>query len=311
MTQSNPLHDTRQRLIALAYKLRIHALRRPLAAVGAVLAVGVLLGAGGRSAVGLAQLEAIQAADESRQAELDKVRREAQHEVNALAARLAELQAQANRLNALGIRLSRDSQLQGGEFDFERLPGTGGAEQAVDVKPTELQQGLKQVEAEFEMSSRQLSVLESMLFEKELEQKSQPTTRPAAGYVTSGFGYRMHPVYGGRAHHNGIDFDANIGDPVRSAGNGLVKFAGWKNGYGNVVEIDHQNGYVTVYGHNSAFTVKEGDVVRAGQVVAKAGSTGRSTGPHVHFEVHKDGRPVNPSVFLSQDKSAPNDRTAP
>ena len=108
--QGHSRQDTRQRLLALAYKLRFHALRRPLAAVGAVLAVGVLLGMGGRSAIGLAQVETLQAADASRRAELDKVRREAQHEVNALAARLSELQAQANRLNALGARLTQAGQ---------------------------------------------------------------------------------------------------------------------------------------------------------------------------------------------------------
>ncbi|MFM6988338.1 MAG: M23 family metallopeptidase [Arenimonas sp.] len=238
----------------------------------------------------------------SRVAEQDRLiaelRADNQRDMNAMALRLAELQAQANRLNALGIRLTRDSKLSGGEFNFERVPGAGGDEAAEDVSAAELKASLKQVSAEFEASSQQLSVLESMLFEQELELKSQPTTRPSDGFVTSGFGYRMHPVLGGRAHHNGIDFDANTGDPVRSAGNGLVKYAGWKNGFGNVVEIDHQNGYVTVYAHNSAFTVKEGDVVRAGQMVAKAGSTGRSTGPHVHFEVHKDGRAVNPRAFL-------------
>ncbi len=221
-----------------------------------------------------------------------------QRDMNAMALRLAELQAQANRLNALGVRLTRDSKLAGGEFNFERSPGSGGDEISEDVSKTELDANLKQVQAEFEASAQQLSVLESMLFEQELELKSRPSTRPSDGFVTSGFGYRMHPVLGGRAHHNGIDFDANKGDPVRSAGNGLVKFAGWKQGFGNVVEIDHQNGYVTLYAHNSAFLVKEGDVVRAGQVVAKAGSTGRSTGPHVHFEVHKDGRAVNPRTFL-------------
>jgi len=238
----------------------------------------------------------------SRVAEQDRLiaelRADNQRDMNAMALRLAELQAQANRLNALGIRLTRDSKLSGGEFNFERVPGAGGDEAAEDVSAAELKASLKQVSAEFEASSQQLSVLESMLFEQELELKSQPTTRPSDGFVTSGFGYRMHPILGGRAHHNGIDFDANTGDPVRSAGNGLVKYAGWKNGFGNVVEIDHQNGYVTVYAHNSAFTVKEGDVVRAGQMVAKAGSTGRSTGPHVHFEVHKDGRAVNPRAFL-------------
>ena len=238
----------------------------------------------------------------SRVAEQDRLiaelRADNQRDMNAMALRLAELQAQANRLNALGIRRTRDSKRSGGEFNFERVPGAGGDETAEDVSAAELKASLKQVSAEFEASSQQLSVLESMLFEQELELKSQPTTRPSDGFVTSGFGYRMHPILGGRAHHNGIDFDANTGDPVRSAGNGLVKYAGWKNGFGNVVEIDHQNGYVTVYAHNSAFTVKEGDVVRAGQVVAKAGSTGRSTGPHVHFEVHKDGRAVNPRAFL-------------
>jgi len=221
-----------------------------------------------------------------------------QRDMNAMALRLAELQAQATRLNALGIRLTRDSKLAGGEFNFERSPGSGGDEVAEDVSKPELDANLKQIQAEFEASAQQLSVLESMLFEQELELKSRPSTRPSDGFVTSGFGYRMHPVLGGRAHHNGIDFDANKGDPVRSAGNGLVKFAGWKQGFGNVVEIDHQNGYVTLYAHNSAFLVKEGDVVRAGQIVAKAGSTGRSTGPHVHFEVHKDGRAVNPRTFL-------------
>lgn len=226
-----------------------------------------------------------------------------QRDMNAMALRLAELQAQANRLNALGIRLTRDSKLNGGEFNFEKTPGTGGNEQAEDISAPELKQNLKQIQAEFESSSQQLSVLESMLFEQELELASQPTTRPTDGYITSGFGYRMHPVLGGRAHHDGIDFDANIGDPVHSAGNGLVKFAGWKSGYGNVVEIDHQNGYVSLYAHNSAFVVKVGDVVRAGQVVAKAGSTGRSTGPHVHFEVHKNGRSVNPRTFLDNSRS--------
>ena len=120
MTETNKRHDTAQRFTALLYKLRFQALRRPLAAVGAVLAVGVLLGAGGRSVVGLAEVEAMQATDTGRQAELDQVRREAQHEVNALAARLSELQAQANRLNALGARLTQAGQLQDGEFEFDK-----------------------------------------------------------------------------------------------------------------------------------------------------------------------------------------------
>lgn len=276
--------------------------RRTAAMVGAavLLLLSAVFGLGfaANSAFGNLQVAQLKGRVAQQDRLIAELRADNQRDMNAMALRLAELQAQANRLNALGIRLTRDSKLSGGEFNFERVPGAGGDEAAEDVSAAELKQSLKQVSAEFETSSQQLSVLESMLFEQELELKSKPTTRPSDGFVTSGFGYRMHPIRGGRAHHNGIDFDANTGDPVRSAGNGLVKFAGWKNGFGNVVEIDHQNGYVTVYAHNSAFTVKEGDVVRAGQVVAKAGSTGQSTGPHVHFEVHKDGRPVNPRAFL-------------
>ncbi len=255
------------------------------------------------SVVGNLQLSQLNSRVQQQDRLIADLKADNQRDMNAMALRLAELQAQANRLNALGIRLTRDSKLNGGEFNFDRTPGAGGGEQAEDISKPELEQNLKQIQAQFETSSQQLSVLESMLFEQELELKSQPTTRPTDSYVTSDFGYRMHPVLGGRAHHNGIDFEANIGDSVRSAGNGLVVFAGWKTGFGNVVEIDHQNGYLTIYAHNSAFVVKEGDVVRAGQMVAKAGSTGRSTGPHVHFEVHKDGRPVNPRAFLDKTNS--------
>ena len=261
------------------------------------------LGFAANSVAGNLQVSQLKAELAEQNKQLADLKADNQRDMNAMALRLAELQAQANRLNALGIRLTRDSKLNGGEFDFNRTPGAGGDEKAEDVSAADLEKNLKQLQAEFETSSQQLSVLESMLFEQELELKSQPTTRPTDSYVTSDFGYRMHPVLGGRAHHNGIDFEADIGDPVRSAGNGLIKFAGWKAGFGNVVEIDHQNGYVTLYAHNSAFVVKEGDIVRAGQVVAKAGSTGRSTGPHVHFEVHKEGRPVNPRVFLDKSRS--------
>ena len=260
------------------------------------------LGFAANSVVGSVQVSQLQKQVTEQNKRIAELKADNQRDMNAMALRLAELQAQANRLNALGIRLTRDSKLNGGEFDFNRTPGAGGDEKAEDVSAADLEKNLKQLQAEFETSSQQLSVLESMLFEQELELKSQPTTRPTDSYVTSDFGYRMHPVLGGRAHHNGIDFEADIGDPVRSAGNGLIKFAGWKAGFGNVVEIDHQNGYVTLYAHNSAFVVKEGDIVRAGQVVAKAGSTGRSTGPHVHFEVLKEGRPVNPRAFLDKTR---------
>jgi murein DD-endopeptidase MepM/ murein hydrolase activator NlpD len=233
-------------------------------------------------------------------AELKTSKVDAQREINAIAARVGELQAQANRLNALGVRLTHDGKLSDGEFNFDRVPGMGGAEAVTDVKQKDLLGDLDALQVQFEQSGRQLSVLESMMFNQQLELTSTPSRAPSKGYITSGFGTRSDPFNGGRAHHMGIDFDANIGDPVSAAAGGVVTYAGVKNGYGNVVEVDHGNGYSTLYGHNSRLLVRAGDVVRAGQTIAKAGSTGRSTGPHVHFEVHVDGRPVNPRPFLDK-----------
>ncbi|QIL21440.1 peptidoglycan DD-metalloendopeptidase family protein [Thermomonas sp. HDW16] len=307
MTETNQRHgnsrqDTRQRLIALAYKLRFQALRRPLAAMGAVLAVGVLLGAGGRSVVGLAQVEAMQAADASRQAELDRVRREAQHEVNALAARLAELQAQANRLNALGARLTQAGQLQDGEFEFDKPVGQGGAGRASDMPPAELRQRLAALEGQYRDADTQLTVLESLLFNRALDRNAMPSRDPIANsYITSGFGGRADPFGGGHQFHKGIDFEADVGDPVLAVADGVISYSGVRSGYGNVVEIDHGNGYVTRYAHNSRLERSVGDLVRSGQEIAKAGSTGRSTGAHVHFEVWQDGVVVNPRKFLGHN----------
>ena len=298
----NSIHDTRQRLVALAYRLRFHALRRPLAAVGAVLAVGVLLGAGGRSVVGMAEVEALQAADAGRQAELDKVRREAQHEVNALAARLSELQAQANRLNALGARLTRAGQLQDGEFEFDQPVGQGGSGRARDMPPAELRRSIALLEHQFGDADTQLSVLEALLFNRQLDRSALPSRDPIANsYITSGFGGRADPFGGGRQFHKGIDFAADVGDPVLAVADGVVSYSGVRSGYGNVIEIDHGNGYVTRYAHNSALDRSVGDLVRSGQQIARAGSTGRSTGAHVHFEVWQDGAVVNPRKFLGHN----------
>jgi murein DD-endopeptidase MepM/ murein hydrolase activator NlpD len=234
------------------------------------------------------------------QAELKTAREDSQREINALAARVGELQAQANRLNALGERLTHDGKLNDGEFNFDREPGMGGAEAVTDVKPADLLGGLDALQVKFDQSGRQLSVLEAMMFNHQVEMSSTPTNAPGNGYITSTFGFRLDPFTGGKAHHMGIDFDANMGDPVHAAADGVVSFAGVKTGFGNVIEIDHGNGYSTLYGHNSALVAKVGDLVHVGQVIAKAGSTGRSTGPHIHFEVHVNGVPVNPAPFLNR-----------
>ena len=280
-------------------KVRRFIHSRPLASAGILLFTGLLLGAGGRSAAGMAQVSLLQAKADQQQAQLDQVRRGAQQEVNAMAARLGELQAQANRLNALGERLTRVGQLQDGEFDFNEPVGVGGNDKAYDMAPQELNAGVVQLERQFAASGKQLSVLEALLFNRELDKNATPSRMPIVNsYITSGFGGRADPFGGGGAFHKGIDFKASVGDPVLTVADGVVSFAGVKSGYGNVVDVDHGNGYVTRYAHNSRLVVRVGDLVRVGQEIAKAGSTGRSTGAHVHFEVWENGRVVNPRKFL-------------
>lgn len=304
MIEISNLHDTRQRAIAQAQQLRRWARRRPWAALALLLGAGMLCGAAVRSAIGMAQVEALQAADAARQAELEKVRRDAQRDINALAARLAELQAQANRLNALGSRLTRAGQLQDGEFDFEKPVGQGGGGITRDMPPAELRARLVALESDYRRAGIQLSVLETLLFNRELDRSTLPSREPIAGsFVTSGFGGRADPFGGGSQFHKGIDFQASIGDPVLAVADGVVSYAGTRSGYGNTVEIDHGNGYVTRYAHNSRLVRQVGDLVRAGQEIAKAGSSGRSTGAHVHFELWQDGVVVNPRKFLGHNNA--------
>ena len=148
------------------------------------------------------------------QKQLVDARKDAQREINAIAARVGELQAQANRLNALGQRLTRNGKLSEGEFDFDKLPGMGGAEAASDVAAGDLLKSLDLLQNQFDDSGRQLTLLESMLYDQQLQLAAIPSGRPSKGYITSGFGKRNDPFRGGLAHHLGIDFDANTGDPA-------------------------------------------------------------------------------------------------
>jgi len=301
----NPFHrllnQMRMRFTHLAQQTATAATQRPGKAALSLIGVGIALGAMLCAGAGYAEMAHLRQLQSSQQARLDATRDQAQREVNALAARLGELQAQANRLNALGERLTRTGQLADGEFDFDKPVGIGGAGPVHDMPPAQLRTGLDRLESQFKASGEQLSVLESLLFNRKLEAEATPSRTPIANsYITSGFGGRADPFGGGEGFHKGIDFHAAIGDPVLAVADGVVSYAGTRSGYGNVVEIDHGNGYVTRYAHNSRLLVQVGDLVRSGQQVAKAGSTGRSTGAHVHFEVWANGSVVNPSKFLGQ-----------
>ena len=272
---------------------------------GVSAAFGAGYGLRSSDAVANAQAARMQQELAAQRAELKTAREEAQREINAVAARVGELQAQANRLNALGERLTRVGQLSDGEFDFDQPVPTGGAGPVTDMASGELKSGLNQLEGEFAASSQQLSVLEALLFNRELDRNAVPSRDPIANsYITSGFGGRADPIRGGHQFHKGIDFEADVGDPVLSVADGVVSFSGVRSGYGNVIEIDHGNGYVTRYAHNSRLLGRVGDLVRAGSAIAKAGSTGRSTGAHVHFEVWERGVAVNPRKFLGDQRLA-------
>lgn len=312
MTLHSLLNVARERTTGLAQQGRLHVTRlaasaharaasRPTVAIAALLGAGLVVGAGTGTVVDAVRLASMRAHVDAQQLELTATRRAAQREVNALAARLGELQAEANRLNALGDRLTRIGQLGDGEFDFNKPVGVGGEGPVRDMPAADLRQGMLGLGAQLKDSGQQLSVLESLLFNRELDRSAMPSREPIANsYITSGYGGRADPFGGGSAFHKGIDFHARVGDPVTAVADGVVSYAGVRNGYGNVVEVDHGNGYVTRYAHNSRLVVQVGDLVRSGQQIAKAGSTGRSTGAHVHFEVWADGRVVDPRKFLVQ-----------
>jgi len=296
MTYQDILNKSRGTWASLAHRALQTAMRRPLGAGAVLLGGGLMLGLG----TGYAANHGLRDQVAQQQVQIDSAQADAQREINALAARLGELQAEANRLNALGKRLTRIGQLQDGEFDFNEPVGMGGVGPVEDMPKGELDQGLSELGEQFRASGEQLSVLESLLFNRQLDMNAVPSREPIESYITSNFGHRADPFRGGRAFHKGIDFKANVGDPVMAVADGVVSFSGVRSGYGNTIEIDHGNGYVTRYAHNSRLSLKVGGLVRAGEEVAKAGSSGRSTGAHVHFEVWQNGQAVNPKKFLNQ-----------
>jgi len=247
-----------------------------------------------------------QAQLESQREALDTTRRRTDLHLNALAQRLGRLQAQVLRLNALGGRLTRMAGLDPKEFDFRAQPAMGGP--AADLKggqqdPTELLQSLNTLSSQIEQQSARLTALQSVLIDNQLQAAVTPAGWPVkGGWMSSGFGPRNDPFTGHRAIHRGVDIASPMGSSIMAMGDGVVTWAGPRNGYGNMVEINHGQGLSTRYGHASAVTVKVGDVVSRGDVIAKVGSTGRSTGPHLHFEVLRANHQVDPIGYLEQDR---------
>jgi murein DD-endopeptidase MepM/ murein hydrolase activator NlpD len=244
------------------------------------------------------------------EAEAERGRAFVQQNLNAMAVKLGEMQAQLTRLDALGERLSSLAGLRPQEFRFSEAPGLGGAAPTLmppqNLSLADFSDKLASLARNVETRNDMMGVLEAQLFEQAVKKKMIPTMMPVkAPYNASAFGRRVDPFTGQWAMHEGIDFLAEAGSPIAAAAGGVVVFAGFHPQYGYMVDIDHGNDLVTRYAHCSKLFVKEGDVVQRGRKIGEVGSTGRSTGPHLHFEVRYRGAAQNPSKFLvSNSQSA-------
>ena len=237
------------------------------------------------------------------EAETERNRSFVQQNLNAMAVKLGEMQAQLTRLDALGERLSSLAGFRPQEFRFSEAPGLGGASPTLmppqNLSLADFSDKLSSLSRNVESRNDMMGVLESQLFEQAVKKKMMPTMMPvSAPYNASAFGRRVDPFTGQWAMHEGIDFLADAGSPIAAAAAGVVVFAGFHPQYGYMVDIDHGNDLVTRYAHCSKLFVKEGDVVQRGRKLGEVGSTGRSTGPHLHFEVRYRGAAQNPAKFL-------------
>lgn len=239
---------------------------------------------------------------EAQQAQVAATRRTMQQNIDALALRLGQMNAHVVRLDALGTRLTQMAGFEDGEFDFSAPPPLGGPEELLhddEMQLGDLVDSLDSLDQQLSDRDKQLGVLEDLLLDRKLAEEVEPEGRPvSSGYVSSRFGNRNDPFTGRRAFHKGIDFAGREGADVLAVGSGVVIWSGPRYGYGNLVEVNHGNGYVTRYAHNADNLVAVGDTVKRGEVIARMGDTGRATGPNLHFEVLRNGSAVDPLSFI-------------
>jgi murein DD-endopeptidase MepM/ murein hydrolase activator NlpD len=239
-----------------------------------------------------------------RAGELAQLSADARRKLETMTRRLAELQARMTRLDALGTHLTALAGLEGGEFNFAIEPALGGPmlplqSEPHDSLPGPLKNSFDLMSATLGDREIQLEILAGLLLDAEAQAEAVPAGRPVLrGWLSSRYGSRTDPFTGKRAWHQGIDFAGSDGDEIIAVASGVVSWSGERTGYGTLVEIAHGDGLVTRYGHNRENRVEVGDLVRQGDVIAFMGNSGRSTGPHVHFEIFKHGRAVDPSSYV-------------
>jgi murein DD-endopeptidase MepM/ murein hydrolase activator NlpD len=250
------------------------------------------------------QVEELRAELVNQQSALDHLVQESETNVNALAARLAELKASSTRLDALGERLVQLGKLDPEEFDFGQPPPMGGPENLINGGQSniiDVSQSIQRLAQGLNRQFARLDALQVLLQDRKLETERTPAGWPVkSGWISSGFGERNDPFTGKKTRHEGLDFAGIKGTEVLGVASGVVTWAGTVQGYGKLIEIDHGNGYITRYAHNDELLIEVGDGITAGQTIAKMGSTGRASSPHVHFEVLYKGEAVNPYKFVKQ-----------
>ncbi|MDX2503852.1 MAG: M23 family metallopeptidase [Gammaproteobacteria bacterium] len=235
--------------------------------------------------------------------ELDVLKQHNQENINALTMNLAKLQAHIIRLDSLGSRLTGIAKLDKKAFNFDFEPAMGGPadpdDAFEDINYSDFVKRMDQISHDINDRTKQLNIMENLLISEHFNQSIRPTGKPVEnGWISSYFGKRKDPFTGKKKMHKGIDVAGKTGTNVLATADGVVTRVEKKPGYGKLLEIDHGYGISTLYGHNKTVMAKIGDIVKQGQVIATIGSTGRSTGPHVHYEVLRNGVPVNPQKYI-------------
>jgi murein DD-endopeptidase MepM/ murein hydrolase activator NlpD len=273
-----------------------------LGALGIAFALGLQLGQAGQvSHPG--KLAALASAE---RVELEALRQQVRDRIDGLSLRVGQMNAHLIRIDALGKRLTQMANINSREFNFDSEPAVGGPEDSGDASGRaavlpDVNAMMDEVQHRIDTRDSQLLALENVILSRRLNEAIQPEGRPVLeGYISSYFGERADPFDGHDAIHKGVDFAGEKGSQVVAVAAGVVTTAEYRQGYGNLIEINHGNGFMTRYGHNLRGLVSVGQTVTRGEAVALMGSTGRSTGPHVHFEVLKDGRQVNPLSFIGR-----------
>ncbi len=238
---------------------------------------------------------------EEQRRQLEAVQKRSRAESDALGRQLAQVQARLMRMEALGQRVVEVADLDQGEFSFDTPAALGGpdAQRSESLRLADLESSFAELTGRLRTRESELAILESLLADEEYREAVALEGRPVQwGWLSSPYGYRVDPITGQKAWHAGVDFAGRADSEVIAVASGVVTFAGERSGYGRLVEISHGQGLLTRYGHHATLKVESGQIVKRGDVIGTMGSSGRSTGPHVHFEVEHAGRPVNPAKYL-------------